>query len=79
MKRLLLPLLVFLIPSAHAVDYVQCEAIQKFIDRNSLEKEKIYNTAKGLFEIKKLREKYPNFTNSDSFLREQIKGKTLKW
>ena len=68
MKRLLLPLLVFLIPSAHAVDYVQCEAIQKFIDRNSLEKEKIYNTSKALFEIKKLREKYPNFTNSDSFL-----------
>ncbi len=40
MKRLLLPLLAFLMPSAHAVDYVQCEAIRNIMVRNGMQKEK---------------------------------------
>ncbi len=34
MKKYFIPLLAFLIPSAHAVDYVQCEAIRTVITRN---------------------------------------------
>ena len=40
MKRLLIPLLAFLMPSAHAVDYVQCEAIRNIMVRNGMQKEK---------------------------------------
>ena len=39
MKRLLLPLLALLIPSAHAVDYVQCEAIRNILVRNEMQRE----------------------------------------
>ena len=39
MKRFLIPLFTFLIPSAHAVDYVQCEAIRNIMVRNEMQKE----------------------------------------
>ena len=45
MKRLLLLPLLLLIPSAQAVDYVKCEAIQKFAREQNLLRSNEYQTA----------------------------------
>ncbi len=50
--------LLFLIPSAHAVDYVHCEAIRAVIARNSIQRQEAYKDANGSFKTKKVREKY---------------------
>ena len=59
MKRLLIPLLALLIPSAHAVDYVKCEAIRAVISRNYIQKGKVKKDASKLFYVQKLQEKFP--------------------
>ena len=58
MKKLLLVAFPFLIPSAHAVDYVKCEAIRAVIARNNIQKDTAKKEARDLFKVKKLREKY---------------------
>ena len=59
MKKILLIAFSCLIPSAHAVDYVKCEAIRAVIARNEIQKENATEEAKGPFKIMNLREKYP--------------------
>ena len=58
MKKILLIAFSFLIPSAHAVDYVKCEAIRAVIARNNIQKDTAKKEARDLFKVKKLREKY---------------------
>ena len=59
MKKFLLIAFTCLIPSAHAVDYVKCEAIRAVISRNDIQKGEAKKDARTTFEIQKLREKYP--------------------
>ena len=49
MKRLLITPLLLLVPSAQAVDYVQCEAIRSVIARNSLQLEEATSKARDKF------------------------------
>ena len=58
MKKILLIAFSCLIPSAHAVDYVKCEAIRAVISRNSIQKQEAFKEAYDDFEMKKIREKY---------------------
>ena len=58
MKRLLLPLLALLIPSAHATNYVECEAIRAVIMRNEIQMDKATKDAISRFKTSKIKEKY---------------------
>ncbi len=58
MKRLLLTPFLLLIPSAQALDYVECEAIRAVISRNSIQRQKAFKDAYDDFKYKKMREKY---------------------
>ena len=69
MKRSLIPLLALLIPSAHAVDYVKCEAIRAVIMRNELQMKEERKLARSFFPTIKAREKYG--TPSPEFLRKK--------
>ena len=57
-KCLLLPLLALLIPSAHATNYVECEAIRAVITRNNMQIEDAEKAAIDLFVEKKIGEKF---------------------
>ena len=58
MRKLLIALLAFSIPSAHATNYVECEAIRAAIIRNQIQMEKERVDTKAAFEVRKTREKY---------------------
>ncbi len=47
-------------PSAYALDYVECEAIKRVIDRNSIQREKALEESHDKFINKKIKEKYGN-------------------
>ena len=55
MKRLLLPLLALLIPSAHATNYVECEAIRAVIARNGIQKDEAIKNARETFRQTKVK------------------------
>ena len=69
MKKILLIAFSCLIPSAHAVDYVKCEAIRAVIMRNELQMEEERKLARSFFPTIKTREKYG--TPSPEFLRKK--------
>ena len=58
MRKLLIALLAFSIPSAHATNYVECEAIRAVISRNEIQKEKAEENFYKSYESKKVEEKY---------------------
>ena len=58
MKRLLLPLLALLIPSAHATNYVECEAIRSVITRNNIQLENAIKDSYLAFKSKLINEKF---------------------
>ena len=60
MRRLLFVSLLFLIPSAHALDYVECEAIRSVISRNSVQRQELQKAGYDRFIGLKIREKYGN-------------------
>jgi len=53
MKKILLIAFSCLIPSAHAVDYVKCEAIRAVISRNSIQRQEAFKDSYDRFEMKK--------------------------
>tara|TARA_B100000575_G_C22526774_1_gene340326 strand:- start:201 stop:485 length:285 start_codon:yes stop_codon:yes gene_type:complete len=55
MKRLILPLLASLIPSAHATNYVDCEAIRAVIARNDIQKDEAIKYARETFRQTKVK------------------------
>ena len=57
-ETLTTPTLALLIPSAHAVDYVKCEAIRAVISRNEIQKSDASENSISKFRAKKIREKY---------------------
>ena len=60
MRRLVIALFLLLVPSAHALDYVKCEAIKAVIDRNSIQKKKAFEDSYDKFKSKKIKERYGN-------------------
>ena len=58
MKKILLIAFSCLIPSAHAVDYVKCEAIRAVISRNSIQRQEAFKDSYDRFEMKKRKEKF---------------------
>ena len=58
MKRLFLLLSLSIIPSVHAVDYVQCETIRNIIARNTLQREQADKDSFWGFAILKAKQKY---------------------
>ena len=58
MKKILLIAFTCFIPSAHAVDYVKCEAIRAVISRNEIQKNDASKDLLSEFSLKKAREKY---------------------
>ncbi len=58
MKKILLIAFSCLITSAHAVDYVKCEAIRAVIARNEIQKNEAIENSKSEFQAKKVKQKY---------------------
>ena len=58
MRRLLIALFLLLVPSAQALDYVECEAIKAVIDRNSIQKKQAFEDSYDNFKSKKIKERY---------------------
>jgi len=60
MRRLLFASPLFLIPSAHALDYVECEATRSVISINSVQRQEEFKAGYDRFIALKTREKYGN-------------------
>ena len=64
MKKFLLIAFTCLIPSAHAVDYVKCEAIRSVLVRNEIQKRNVVEGAERPFKQKKLKERFPDLVEN---------------
>ena len=79
MRKLLIALLAFSIPSAHATNYVECEAIRAAIIRNQIQMKNAEENFYKAYEGKLVEEKYGEGIRSCYYDLDELRDECKDW